>query len=260
MSSIPSIVSVECSSPKSAVKVGDQLRPHCSFSLSTLHAALLALAQEAVVRDPWSPPVVRRSLPHPSVRTEHTPINLTPALLDFPLSGARLHPSARPRLLTPHAAAAHGHTPNQNRSRDCSCPSIRHECGDRVSRFHHSSRRAAHSLEPVPIHNHFVTRTGCLCTDEVKAAPLCSCVPSSSKSTGHSDHSTLAHVAQGPPCVKIARVLLHVFKCDLFPRYLPLLPVSSSREQSRPSASTVRALCELRGGSPWSFSYAWPLC
>ena len=37
---------------------------------------------------------MRRSLPHPSVRTEHTPIDLTHTPLDFPLSGARLHPQA----------------------------------------------------------------------------------------------------------------------------------------------------------------------
>ena len=33
----------------------------------------------------------------------------------------------------------------------------------------------------------------------------------------------------------------------------PLLQVSYSREQSRPSASTVRTLCEPQGVSPWSF-------
>ena len=86
---------------------------------------------------------MRRSLPHPSVHTEHTPIDLTHTPLDFPLSPARLHPSAGPHLPTPHAAAAHGHTPNQHCFCDCSSyPSIHRECGDRVSRFHHSSRRA----------------------------------------------------------------------------------------------------------------------
>ena len=45
--------------------------------LSSVHATTLVLAQQAVVHDLWSPPVVRRSLSHPSVRTEHTPIDLT---------------------------------------------------------------------------------------------------------------------------------------------------------------------------------------
>ena len=117
---------------------------------------------------------MRRSLPRPSVCTEHTPIDLTHAPLDFPLSGARLHSNAGPRLLTPHAAAAHGRTPNQHRSR-----SIHRERGGRANRFHHSSRRAVHWLGPVPIHNHFITRTGRSCgsTDEANAAPLCSCAP-----------------------------------------------------------------------------------
>ena len=109
------------------------------------------------------------------MRTEHTSIDLTTALLDFPLSGAQLHPSVGSRLLTPHAAAARGHTQSQPRSRDfSSCPSICHECGDRFSRFHHFSRRVAHSLEPVPIHNPFVTRTHCPCqsTYEAKASTV----------------------------------------------------------------------------------------
>ena len=185
-----------------------------------MHATSLVLAQQAVVRDLWSAPVVRRSLPHPSVRTEHTPIDLTHTPLDFTLSGARLHPSAGPHLLTPHAAAAHGHTPNQHHSRDCfSCPSIHPECGDRVSRFHRSSRRAVHPLLPVPIHNHFVARTGCSCqsTDEAKAASLYSRAPRRDQSTGHSDNSILAHAAWRrlsfqDPRVKIARTLLRILK------------------------------------------------
>ena len=96
----------------------------------------------------------------PTVRTEHTPIDLTHTPLDFPLSGAQLHLSAWPHLPTPHATAAHGHTPNQHRFSDCSsCSKIHHKCGDRVSHFHHSSRRAVSPLGPVPTHHHFVTRT-----------------------------------------------------------------------------------------------------
>ena len=117
---------------------------------------------------------MRRSLPHPSVRTEHTPIDLTHTPLDFPLSGARLHPSTGPHLPTPHAATAHGRTPNQHRSCDCSsCPSTHRECGDRVSHFDHSSCRAVSPLGPVPTHNHFVIRTGCSCqsANEAKPAP-----------------------------------------------------------------------------------------
>ena len=59
-----------------------------STPFSSLHATSFALAQQAVVRDLWiwRTLVVRRSLPVPSVRTEHTPIDLTHTLLDFPLS------------------------------------------------------------------------------------------------------------------------------------------------------------------------------
>ena len=46
----------------------------------------------------------------PVVRAEDTPIDLTHTLLDFPLSGDRLHPSAGPHLPTPDATAAHGQT------------------------------------------------------------------------------------------------------------------------------------------------------
>ena len=172
-------------------------------SLQFLHfhrciATSLVLAQQAVVRDLWSPPVVRHSLPHPSVRIEHTPIDMTYTLFVLPISGARLHLGAGLRLLTPHAVSAHGHTPNQHHFCDCSsCSIIHRECGDRVSRFHHSSRRAVHPLGPVPIHNHFITRTVCSCqsTDEAQAAPLCSCAPRHSKLTGHSNNSKLAHAA-----------------------------------------------------------------
>ena len=126
-----------------------------STPFSSLHATSFALAQQAVVRDLWiwRTPVARRALSHPPVRTEHTPIDLTHTPLDFPLSGAQLHLSAGPHLPTPHATAAHGHTPNQHRFCDCSsCPSIHRECGDRVSHFHHSSRRAVSPLGPVPTH------------------------------------------------------------------------------------------------------------
>ena len=128
----------------------------------------------------WRTPVARRALSHPPVRTEHTPIDLTHTPLDFPLSGAQLHLSAGPHLPTPYATAAYGHTPNQHRFCDCfSCSSIHRECGDRVSHFHHFSRRAISPLGPVPAHHHVVTRTGCSCqsANEAKAAPLCSCVP-----------------------------------------------------------------------------------
>ena len=153
-----------------------------------------------------------------SVTCGYGELLLTHTPLDFPLSGARLHPSARPHLPTPHATAAHGHTPNQLRSRDCSSsPSIHRECRDRVSRFHHSSRRAFSPLGPVPTHHHFVTRTGCSCqsTEEAKAAALCSCVPRCSKSTGHSDNPTLARAAWHrltflDPRVTIARALLRI--------------------------------------------------
>ena len=74
---------------------------------------------------------MRRSLSQPSVRTEHTPIDLTHTPLDFPLSGAQLHISAGPHLPTPHATATHGHIPNQHRFCDCSsCSSIHRECGN----------------------------------------------------------------------------------------------------------------------------------
>ena len=134
-----------------------------SSPLSSLYATSLALAQQAVVRDLWRTLVVRRSLPHPSVRTEHTPTDLTHTPLDFPPSGAQLHLSAEPHLPTAHATAAHGHTTNQHRFCDCSsCPNIHHKCGDRVSHCH-SSRRAVSPLGPIPTHNHFVIRTGCSC-------------------------------------------------------------------------------------------------
>ena len=141
---------------------------------------------------------MRRSLSHPLVRTEHTPIDLTHTPLDIPLSGAQLQLSAGPHLPTPHATAAHGHTPNQHRFCDCSsCPSIHRDCGDRVSHFYHSSHRAVSPLGAVPTHNHVVIRTGCSCqsANEATATPLCSCVPRCSKLTGHSDNSILAHTS-----------------------------------------------------------------
>ena len=163
--------------------MGDQLRPHCS--LPRFHRCMqhhfLSLSK------PWSVTcgygellLPRRALSHPLVRTEHAPIDVRHTPLDFPLSGAQLHLSAGPHLPTPHATAAHGHTPNQHRFCDCfSCPSIHRECGDRVSHFYHFSRRAVSPLGPVPAHHHVVTRTGCSCqsANEAKAAPLCSCVP-----------------------------------------------------------------------------------
>ena len=163
---------------------------------------------------------MRRSLPHPSVRTEHTPIDLTHTPLDFSLLGAPLHLSAGPHLPTPHATAAHGHTPNQHRSCDCSsCPSTHRERGDRVSHFHHSSRCGVSEVGPVPTHHHFVTRTGCSCqsANEAKAAPLCTCVPRCRKSTGHSDNSLLAHTSWHRLSfldrrVRIARALLRILK------------------------------------------------
>ena len=213
---------------------------------------------------------MRRFLPHPSVRTEGTPINLTPALLDFPLSGAQLHLSAGPHLPTPHAATAHGHTPNQHRSCNCSsCPSTHRECGDRVGHFHHSSRRAVSPLGPVPTHNHFVIRTGCSCqsANEAKATPLCSCAPRCGQSAGHSDNSTLARTSWHrlsfqDPCVKITWALLHISEARPVPATSCREALSDSRmqtqppqsplphafyclERSRPFASTIRALCEL---------------
>ena len=138
---------------------------------------------------------MRLSLPHPSVRTEHTPIDLTHTPLDIPLSGARLHPSAGPHLPTPHAATAHGRTPNQHRSCDCSsCPSTHRKCGDRVSHFHHYSPRAVSPLGPVPTHSHFVIPAGCSCqsANEAEADPPRSCVPRCSKSTGHTSWHRLS--------------------------------------------------------------------
>ena len=68
-------VSAACSSPNSAVKVGDQLQPHCYFPLLSTHTASLMLVKQALVRDlwMWSTPAARRALSHPPVRTEHTP-------------------------------------------------------------------------------------------------------------------------------------------------------------------------------------------
>ena len=107
-----------------------------STPFPSLHATSFALAQQAVVSDlwMWRTLVARHALSHPPVRTEHTPIDLTHTLLDFPLPGAQLHFSAGPHLPTPHATAARDHTPNEHRLYDCSsCPSVHRECGDRVT-------------------------------------------------------------------------------------------------------------------------------
>ena len=134
-----------------------------------------------------------------SVRTEHTPIDLTHTPHDFPLSGAQLHLSDGPRLPTPHATAAHGHTPNQHRFCDCSsCPSIHRECGDRVSHFHHSSRRAVFPLGPQD-------RSGTPSHSQARSVPATSC-----------------------------REVLSDSRMQTQPPQSQLLQVSSSREQSRP--------------------------
>ena len=80
-----------------------------SQGLSSLHATSLVLAWEAVVRDMRNIHIVRRSLSHPSV----APVDLTHTLLDFPILGARHHPSAGRicrlhtlRLLMAHAKPA----------------------------------------------------------------------------------------------------------------------------------------------------------
>ena len=125
-------VSAACFSPNSAVKVGDQLQPHCCLPLSSTHTASLVLVKQALVRDlwMWSTPAARRAGSRPPVRTEHTPIDLTHTLFILLISGARLHLGAGPRLPTPHAVSAHGRTSNQHHFCDCSsCSSIRHECG-----------------------------------------------------------------------------------------------------------------------------------
>ena len=169
---------------------------------------------------------MKRSLPHPSVRTEHTPIDLTHTPLVFPLPGAQLHLSAGPHLPTPHATAAHGHTPNQHRFFDCSpCSSIHRECVNRVSHFHHSSHRPVSPLGPVPTHHHFVTHTSFRTNPQMKPKPLRSCVPRCGKSTGHSNNSILAHTSWHrlcflDPCVKIARAILRTLKCVLSRRHL----------------------------------------
>ena len=141
---------------------------------------------------------MRRSLPHPTVRTEHTPIDLTHTLLDFPALGCWTAPqrwaasadSTRCSCSLPHAKPA-------SLPRLLSCASIHRECES----FSPFSRRAFHSLEPVLTHSHFVTRTGCSfqSTDEAKVAPLCLCGPWQSKSTGHSGNSKLAHAGLASP-------------------------------------------------------------
>ena len=67
--------------------------------------------------------------------------DLTHTLLVLLISGARLDLGAGPRLPTPHAVSAHGHTPNQHHFCECSSfSSMRHECGGWSGRFHHSCR------------------------------------------------------------------------------------------------------------------------
>ena len=185
--------------------MGDQLRPHCSLPLfSSLRATSFALAQQAVVRDLWlwRTPVVRRSLP------EHTPIDLTHAPLDFPLSGAQLHLSAGPHLPTPHAAAARGHTPNQHRSCDCSSPALTANVG--IESATSTTPVVVPFLRldwyPLTITSSLALAVPCQPANEAKAAPLCSCVPRCSKSTGHNDGHRL------DPRVKIARALLRILK------------------------------------------------
>ena len=79
-------------------------------------------------------------------------------------SGTRLRLSAGPRLPIPTTVVAHGRTPNQHQNHDSSsCSDTRHECGDRVSRGHHSSCCVSHSCRTAPVHNHFVARTGNSC-------------------------------------------------------------------------------------------------
>ena len=159
--------------------------PHVTLQfVARLHATSLVLAQQAVVRDLWSPPVVTHSLPHPSVRTEHTPMDQTPALLDSAF-GCSTAPQHMLQLLATRQ--------NQHRSPDCSsCPSIHRECGDRVGRFHRSSRRAVLPLGPstrsqslrhlhwlfVPVHRRSQSSSTArviqgVATRPVTATPLC---------------------------------------------------------------------------------------
>ena len=160
------------------------------------------LAQQAVVRDLWSPPIVRRSLSHLPVRTEHTPIDLTRTPLNFPLSSARLHSSAGPHLLTPLAAAAHGHTSTAN-----------------------VEIESAASITPVVVpfirlDQYPFTITSSLalavCASPQMKPKRLHCARVRSKSTGLSDNSILAHTSwhrlSFHPRAKIARTLLPIFK------------------------------------------------
>ena len=129
------------------------------------------------------------SLPHPSVRTEHTPMDQTPALLDF-----------RFRVLdcTPAHATAAGHTP-----KPASLP--------RLLLLPQHSPRMWRSSRPLPSlqsscrstawTKYPFTITSSLAL-AVRASPQtkpkqlhCSCDPRRSNSTGHSDTSLLAHAA-----------------------------------------------------------------
>ena len=66
-------------------------------------------------------------------------------------SGTRLRISAGPRLPIPTTVLAHGRPSNQHHNHNSSsCPNTHHECGDRISRVHHSQslRRSHRSLVP----------------------------------------------------------------------------------------------------------------
>ena len=129
--------------------MGDQLQPHCSRRFRRPHATFLALAWQVLVRDLWTmscgvTPVVRYSLSH------HQALDCASALDRV----CRLQPlhllmAARQTSITTTTAPP--------------APNTRHECGDRVSRVHHSSCCVSHSCRTAPIHNHLVARTGHLC-------------------------------------------------------------------------------------------------
>ena len=174
---------------------GDQLRPHCSFPLSTLHATSLSLAQQAVVRDPWSPPVVGRSLPHPSVRAEHPPINLTRTPFDV-LSWALDCASAlgrNCRLHTLHSLMAARQTSIAPATAPPAPAFVMNvEIGSVAS--------TTPVVAPLTRLNQYlstITPSPALAdraSPQMKPtkAPLFSCVPRCSKSTGHSDKASLS--------------------------------------------------------------------
>ena len=131
-------------------------------SLSFLHFLSLhstLLAWQALVCDLWSTPVVKRSLSHPSVRTEYTPIELTRTLFNV-LSRALDCASALGRICrlhTPHLLMA----ARQTSIILTTAPPARaflHEHGDRISRACHSSLRVVYSFQGTPILELFAVR------------------------------------------------------------------------------------------------------